>query len=1211
MRTVGDLLSRDLSRKIEEIIQVDQVNEASVHAEVTEYVATESITHQYRKLLRAIAEAPSEAPEGVGIWVSGFFGSGKSSFAKNVGYLLQNPEILGSQFAELFKAQVDDHELGALVDAINTRIPTEAILFDVAKELDTRQVTQRVSEFIYGALLRHLDYADDFDIAELEIELEAEGRLQEFIDTCEGMYDRQWGMVRKGAQRIPRASAVLHALDPSTYPEAETWSRSQGERDAAVTVAKVVERTFELMARRRPGRAVVFVIDEVGQHVARSEDRIEDLRATIQEFGRVGSSKVRARAIPAPCWIVVTSQEKLDEVVAAIDSKRVQLAKLLDRFPHPVDLSPSDIREVATRRVLGKTDEAVRVLDQLFSRSQGALNAGFALERSSRRTDVDGDTFAQFYPYPPHYIDICIDIMSGIRLQPGAPRHLGGSNRTIIKQAYEMLVSERTAVGKRAVGALVTLDLVYELVEGNLSDEKRRDVHEIRERIDDDGTALRVAKVVCLLEFVRDVPRTGQNIATFLVDTVGDAPPVEVVEAALQRLHEAQFVRNAEDGWKLQTAQEKNWETERRSHDPRPRDRNEIIRASLLSIFSEPALRAHRDQDRRTFHTGISLNGSPIGDPGDISLALRVADDDDSLSDGLTQARVASRGEGGRDHAYWVFALTPQIDELVAALYASREMVKKYDQLSAQRNITPEEAVCLQDEKHAVLRCEARLQDTMSEELRRGSGMFQGVHHDASDLGTSLADAVRGLMDRVVPALYPKLEMGSRPLRGTEAEGCLKAADLSSLPPIFYDGPGGLALVAKNGPEYAPNPSADVARELRGYLAGHHEYGNREACQGKSIEAHFGRPPYGWERDMLRLVLAMLFRAGEIEVSFDGQKYSSYRDGRSRVPFVQNPKFRAAFFTPVKPIDLKTLTGAVKAYEELTGTTVDVEKQAIASAAREFATAEAGHILPVVERANANGMALGEAVAGYRSNIAAITNGTDEDCIEILTSEAASLRDGRDRIRNLAAALDEHGVDLIRRARIATTKMAGQLSRGGDGEALGLRKDLAELVESEAFFESTQEIESTTAVIARRYGELYERRHAERSEVYRDAIGRAKALSDWQRLAEPARQSVLAPLSGRACSCADRDEAGLVCVACEAAVDTIESHVEALPHLAADVFAKVQRLTAPPDTRVQQVRLADFVDGSLDTPDRVRAAVARLQTHLLDLVHQGVKIIVE
>ena len=137
------------------------------------------------------------------------------------------------------------------------------------------------------------------------------------------------------------------------------------------------------------------------------------------------------------------------------------------------------------------------------------------LERTTRRTEISEDDFVQFYPYPPHYIDLCIGIMSGIRLQPGAPRHYGGSNRTIIKQAYEMLVSDRTAMAQKPIGCLVTLDKVFELVEGNLSNEKRTDIFDIGQRFkgdtEDCGWALRVAKAICLLEFVRDLASHGSQ----------------------------------------------------------------------------------------------------------------------------------------------------------------------------------------------------------------------------------------------------------------------------------------------------------------------------------------------------------------------------------------------------------------------------------------------------------------------------------------------------------------------------------------------------------------------------------------------------------------------------------------------------------------------------------------------------------------------------
>src|SRR5262249_17544986 len=310
-----------------------------VYDEITEYVATDGIREQYHQLFRAIAEAPSEPHESTGVWVSGFFGSGKSSFAKYLGYALQNKTFLGKGFADLFKQQIKDERISNLLDLINTKTPTGVILFEVAKERDTRKVTERIAELMYTVLLRELDYSEDFDIAELEIELEAEGRLDEFVATCKKMHKQEWRMGRKGGEKVPGASAVLHHLDPKTYPSADSWAHSQRHRDASITVSKVVERTFELWGRRRKGQALVFIIDEVGQHVARSGDKIEDLRATVEEFGKVGKNLLKQRKVIAPCWVVVTSQEKLVEVVAAIDSKRVELAKLQDRFRHPVDLA--------------------------------------------------------------------------------------------------------------------------------------------------------------------------------------------------------------------------------------------------------------------------------------------------------------------------------------------------------------------------------------------------------------------------------------------------------------------------------------------------------------------------------------------------------------------------------------------------------------------------------------------------------------------------------------------------------------------------------------------------------------------------------------------------------------------------------------------------------------------------------------------------------
>jgi len=1221
MKTIGDLISRPLDRKIEEIIQVDQADEQSVFSEITEYVATDSIREQYHHLLKAFAEAPADPHESVGVWVSGFFGSGKSSFSKNLGYALQNQKVMGSQFAELFKKQIGDSRISDLLDLINVKTPTEVILFEVAKEADTRKVTQRIAELMYTVLLRELGYAEDFDIAELEIELEAEGRLQEFISTCKSELKKDWETVRDGAQKLSRASAVLHKLDPATYPSADSWAHAQRDRDASITVSKVVERTFELWGRRRPGKGLVFIIDEVGQHVARSGDKIEDLRATIEEFGKVSKNLLKAKKITAPCWIVVTSQEKLDEVVAAIDSKRVELAKLQDRFRYRVDLAPSDIREVATKRVLAKKEAAEPVLKKLFKENEGKLNAALRLERTTRRTDISEEDFVHFYPYPPHYIDLCIGIMSGIRLQPGAPRHYGGSNRTIIKQAYEMLVSDRTSYAKKNTGSLVTLDKVFELVEGNLSNEKRTDIHQIAERFrgeaDDHGWSLRVAKVICLLEFIRDLPRTEANLAAVLVDEVGMATPISEVQAAVRRLESAKFIRNTEEGWKLQTAQEKNWTNERSGHlDPKPRERNDLARKALQQIFDEPEFKTYRYQNR-SFRIGISVDGAGIGDEGELPLALCLSDDAEDLTKRIEEFRTESQQNVHQNDLYWLFCLTPEIDELVAQLHASSRMVDKYAQLSAQQKISPDEATCLQDEKNSKNGYESRLRDKLTEAMERGTGMFRGVQKDASALGKGLSEILKKLFGQVVPDLYPKLQMGSRPLKGDEAEQILKAADLKALPNVFYVGDQGLGLVVKDGPKNIVSTTADVAKEVLDYLKSEHSYGNKDTRMGKSLEKRFGGTPYGWERDMLRLILAALFRAGEIEVTYQGNRFHNYQDPASRTPFTNNPAFRSSLFSPRQSVGLKTLTQAVQQLEDLTGEEVDVEEGAISTAFKKIAAEELERLYPLKATAEAHRLPVMTMLSEYQQTLTGIQSSASDDCVRILTENGKDFGSTRDRVRKLRECLDNDAISVLRQARQATDQVWQRLAGHSASESLAPQvEELKALLSSEEFIDRWETIESLSKTILDTYRDaycdLFERRRAS----FQSAVEEIKNRSEWGPLEatnSTMASSLLSPLLARVGNEEDVEAVKQAKTIGKASLTEMESDLAALDGLKSSVSVKLQELSIASEKKapVRKVRVSEFFNRPIQTQEDLDKALELIRNSLQKCIDEGAIIILE
>ena len=1216
MKTIRDLLARDLDQKIEEIISFTQQNEASVYTELTEYVATDCIREQYRQLLQAIADAPAEPHEGMGIWISGFFGSGKSSFAKNLGYVLANRQVLGHQASDLFKQQLNSPQLGDLIDFINTRIPTEVIMFDVSVDRAARKGAERIAEVMYSVLLRELGYAEDYDVAELEISLEADGQLDEFSERFENKYAKlfgeqqgQWSIRRKMSGRFNESSAILHEMDSSTYPQPDSWARSLAGKGADITVRKLVERTFELTARRRPGKAVVFIIDEVGQYVARSADKILDLQAVVREFGPVSKNKVKTREAIAPVWIIVTSQEKLDEVVAAIDSKRVELAKLQDSFKYHIDLAPADIREVATRRVLAKKAEAVPVLNERFAKCQGQLNTLCRLERTSRKSDVNEADFVKFYPYLPHYVELSIDIMSGIRLQPGAPKHLGGSNRTIIKQAYEMLVSERTHFADESIGTLVTLDKIFELVEGNLSTERQKDISDIAQRFSNDPWGARVAKAVCLLEFVRDLPRTEANLAAVLYGDLDSLSPIQEIRRALYMLAEAQFVRHTEEGYKLQTAQEKNWDTERRSLDPKPKDRNEILREIIGDLFSDPRLRTYRFENLRNFRVSASVNGAKIGDEGQVPVSVHVANDEDERKELSERWRFDSNGDLYRNTIFWIVQLTPELDNLIVDLYRSRQMVAKYEQLRGQSKITPEESSLLASEKNEVLRIQNRLREKIAETLKGGVGYFRGVSKDGAGPERSIGDVFKNLFDFAVPDLYPKLRMGARPLKGNEAEEILKAVHLNALPQVFYGSEQGLNLVIKEGARFAPNPSTEVAKEILDYIKRQHAYG--EKITGRDLEAYFQGIGYGWERDMLRLVLAVLLRAGSVEVTHQGRRFRNHQDPQCRVPFTNNQAFRAASFAPRESIDLKTLTTAVQHFEALTGEEVDVEEAAIATAFQKLAADERQALHSVEAVAQAHHLPVVDILDEYRTTLQTILDSPSDDCVRILAGEGKSFQGTREKVWKIREATSEDGLKVLDRARTALGQMWPVVEQRAQDHtdslhAVKLRADL----ESSEFYESRSKIKSVTEAIERAYRTIYEDTHEQRTKTFEQAVEEIKGRSEWADVPEEIKEPTLAPLTSRTCHSLDLPVDIVICRNCSATIPQMESDLAAVTNLRAQVLQRVRELTAPGE-KVERIRVSDFFKEALDSEESVREALGRLQDHLMKLIAEGMKVVLE
>lgn len=1214
MKTIAELFEKRIDRTIEEVIKVDQTNENAVRTELEEYIATDSIRSQFVEVYREIAEGATNPREGIGMWISGFFGSGKSSFAKILGYTVANTKVGDTTAAAIFKKVAGDEKISAFLDSINARIPFESVIFDVSMDRGVRVGNERLTEIMYQAMLRKLDYAEDFDLAELEFTLEGDGKLPLFEKTFEELYGKPWSERRRRGMAANEAGAVLSKMDPNTYPSADSYAKAnKGKAD--ISANKLADRAFDLMARRHPGKALIFIIDEVGQYVSRSVDKMLDLMGVVQAFGVEGRNRTEAKQIVSPAWIAVTSQEKLDEVVTALDSKKIELARLLDRFRVTVDLKQSDIAAVTSERVLKKKSEATQLLSKLFTEGADRIKGCTTLERTSRNIPIEAENFCSLYPYVPYQVDLSIDIVAGLRLKRGAQRHVGGSNRTIIKQAQQLMIHDRTRLADAPVGTFVTLDRIYELLYmGNLlPTEVAREVESVATRFPDHEMAQKVIKAIALLEPVKDLPRTKHNLAVVLHPSIDSQPLTKAVEAALDLLEEAQFVRQTDEGYKLLTNQEKNWESRRSAIDPRPSDRNRLHRELIKDLFSEPKLRAYKYKELRPFHVVLRVDGETVDSDGEVALNLSLTSEDEQKS---TLAEAREQSAITTSELFWVATLDEEIRNQVAELHRSNEMIAEHDRLGAQNRLTSEESACLADEKSRRDKIRRRLRRLLLASIEGGTAFFGAVQHDVTALGTSLTTAVHALLNLTIPTLYPKIEIGVLPLAGSEPEKFLDSANLSGLPAVFYDDNTARTLVVKQSNRFVPNLGSDLCREILGYLQGKHKYGER--ITGKMLISHFSGLGYAWDQESIRLGVAILFRGGAVEVTHQGRKYRNYVEPAARPPFTKNPDFRAASFSPRETLDLKLLSNAARMYEEITGKDVNIEEGAIAEALKAVATADLAKLIPLEARLSALKLPGADAVREQLQWAQGILEMPADDCVKTLAGDGKAYLEGRQRAMKLETLATDAKIQTIATARRVLAEQWPHIaSRQPDDDLVKSAADLEARLQSDTALEEIESLRLDAESIATAYRATYTSAFEKRSKAYAVALEEVKGHPDWlildERFADQPDQlaSLIAPLTQRTEPELDLPAGATTCRRTGASLGQLQSDVEAVEAIARQVLRKVMELAAPPEEKPERIAVARLYPGRITNQKELDAFVDSLKERLEKALAQGSTIILE
>jgi uncharacterized protein DUF6079 len=1173
---IRDLFSKNVSRAIEEVIKVDQIDDEILRDEIAEYVATGSIQANFRNFFEAYRDTLGHPHEGIGVWISGFFGSGKSSFAKMLGLAISNRRVAGEPAAKRFAERVGDKKIEALLAIINESIPTHTVIFDVSTERGIRSGNQMLTEIMYGLFLQSLGYAKDLDLSELEITLEAEGRLDEFAAEYQRQFPGKAWDIEKGkvAFALNEASRVLHNLDPVTYTQPDSWVRAiKGRVD--INAGKLAERCAELMRRRKPGHNLLFVVDEVGQFVARDVQKMLDLMGVVQSLGRVGRGRH---------WLVVTSQEKLTDLVGGLDDRRIELARLMDRFQGQVHLESSDISEVTSRRVLDKNAEAQAILGKLYDDHRGRLADNTRLTADIRLPELTRQGFIDLYPLLPYQIDLVIQIVSGLRTQSGASRHVGGANRTIIKLAQQLLVNPAVRLADQPVGTLARIDQVYDLVETNIGSEVRAKIAEIPRRVVHEK-AQQVAKAVCLLQYVQSVHRTPENIAAALLPAVNADSQLATVKEALQALVAAHQVRIGEGGYRIPTPAEDDWERHRLSLTSRPGDAHRL-QAEVIASFWQP-VPSFLFLDTKTFKAGLALQGRELVE-GDIQFQMYLAEagrDFDALA-----AELRARSQQERKSVFWAVALNEAIARETDELFRSKEMVARKEREAK----TADESRLISEEKVRQRRHQDELKRLLRASSLSGLAYFRGNDRSPGDQAAEVNRVAAEILSQVLPAVFERFEEAAARVQKKDLDALLTSESLYGLTPVFTS----LRLLRdeKGKPVFQSEsgPLAEVMRRIRERA----EYG--ETPSGRYLADELAKEPFGWDFDVVRLLVLCLLRAGKIEATSRGQTLDSATSLEAREAFGNNNLFRQASFRPKQDVEFEELIRAAEAFRDTFGR--EVKELSTGSIAAEIRREVDRHEDPV---ASALSILLGERLPGAPSlelahgQMKAILRGTDESAITGFNSAHRSIKEAVRRATELEQALSEPRLRDLARAREALSVAWPVLSLESDFPE-GLRTNaetLADLLARETFFRELPAIDQMASMIASEYDRRHKQALAERIDAYSKALAALEKTLEWAEISREKQELIAAPLVR-----------GTLLEEPRSPIPQLRSERDACGSRLRAALAEVHKILA--GERYQPVDLSKYFEGGIETEEQLDNALKGIREECARLIGAGKKVVV-
>lgn len=431
---IEQIFSKKLTRDINGVVKAEQKDNDSVYVELDEYVVTRELDRHFRAFFEAyvpsVAKSHGDMSGKIGVWISGFFGSGKSHFLKILSYLLENKSVekdgQGRQAFEFFKDKINDAMLLADIQKAVTK-DTDVILFNIDSRANTDDRENAILKVFLKVFNERVGYCADFPhIAHLERELDKRNQYASFKDKFAELTQSTWEKERDAYDfyRDELSEALAHASEQS-LESAKAWVE-QVENNFPLDIRNFCKWVNEYLDRTGD-RNLLFLVDEVGQFIGKNTQMMLKLQTITEDLGTYCGGRA---------WVVVTSQADIDAAIGGMDKRDGEdFSKIQGRFSTRLQLSSSNTSEVIQKRLLSKTEEARTYLIDVFAEKGDILRNQLTFDKTttaSLKGYTDAPSFVDNYPFVPYHYTLVQKVFESIRTKGATGKHLAMGERSLL-----------------------------------------------------------------------------------------------------------------------------------------------------------------------------------------------------------------------------------------------------------------------------------------------------------------------------------------------------------------------------------------------------------------------------------------------------------------------------------------------------------------------------------------------------------------------------------------------------------------------------------------------------------------------------------------------------------------------------------------------------------------------------------------------------------